>query len=200
MKKKKNSVLIRSKRLKDICEIISGHQFRHKISISSSGEYRILLYKDVNVEKGLVEKVITRSDVEKLDKARLLRKDDVLIIAKGHYPRAVYIPKVDEKIVVSSFFYIIRTFKGKILPEYLTWYLNSEKLKNYLEKTSTGTTIPHLKMKDLEEVKIPLLPLTKQRRIIKMNALLDIEQRLIRKILRLRKVLINEAIKKEIRR
>ncbi len=200
MKTNKESVLINTKHLKDVCEIISGHQFRHKISSSNEGEYRILLYKDVSAEKGIVEKVITRSDVEKLDKDRLLRKDDVLIIAKGHYPRAVYIPKVDEKIVVSSFFYIIRTVKGKILPEYLTWYLNSEKLKNYLEKTSTGTTIPHLKMKDLEEIKIPLLSLTKQRRIIKMNDLLDKEQRIIRKIQRLRKVLINEAIKKEIRR
>ncbi len=200
MKTYKENVLINNKRLKDVCEIISGHQFRHKISSSNEGEYRILLYKDVDFEKGIVNNLITRSDVENLDSKRILKNNDVLVLAKGHQPKAVQILALDEKVVVSSFFYIIRTVKGKIFPEYLTWYLNSEKLKNYLEKTSTGTTIPHLKMKDLEEVKIPLLSLTKQRRIIKMNDLLDREQRIIRKIQRLRKVLVNEAIKKEIRR
>ena len=67
----KENVLIDNKHLRDVCEIISGHQFRQKISSSNQGKYRILLYKDVSVEKGIVEKVITRSNVEKLDRRNM---------------------------------------------------------------------------------------------------------------------------------
>ena len=186
------------KKLTEVCKIISGHQFREKISNNTKGKYRILLYKDVKVNEGIIDDIITRSDVKNLNKERILRKNDILVIARGYYPRAIFIPEVKEKIVVSSFFFIIRPKNNLILPQYIVWYLNSQQLRNYLDKTSTGTTIPHLKIGVLQNVKIPITPIDKQKKIMEFYNLWQREKKIYKKINQLKGKLVNEIIKKQI--
>ena len=195
MKKLDKQKLINYKCLADICNIILGHQFRERVSTGTKGKYRILLYKDVKVNEGIVNDVITRADVKNLKKDRILRNNDVLVIARGHYPRAIFIEKVPEKIVVSSFFFIMRPKNNQILPQYIAWYLNSTQLRNYLEKTSTGTVVPHLKIKILEGVKMPIPPIDKQKKIMEFYNLWQKEKSLYKKINQKKGKLVNEIIK-----
>lgn len=70
--------------------------------------------------------------------------------------------KVSWKVWVNNHAHVIRPHREKILDDYLVYYLVSSDLSDYI----TWTTVPKLNQERLKLIKIPLPPLSEQKKIV----------------------------------
>lgn len=78
---------------------------------------------------------------------------------------SVLITDQTKNFVVSSHFCIIRARRGKAIPAYIQWYLNSDIVKSKIAKNITGGTFAAIKPSFLSELEIKPLSLTEQQKI-----------------------------------
>lgn len=125
-------------KLKDCVNIRTGLILSRKLS-EEDFDYK---YKAINL-RAIYNGFINRQylDVfktkEELKEDYLTKESDILVRLTKPYT-AVLITKEDENIVISSNFLKITCDKDKVLPEYLYWLLNTEKVKHkiFLDATS----------------------------------------------------------------
>ncbi len=109
-----------------------------------------------------------------------LQPGDILVAARGNRNYAV---RVDEELVdlglravAAPHFYIVRTTRANLLPEFLTWLLNQRPCQRYFEQSAEGTLTKSIRRQVLEETPIALPSLEKQRAIIGIANTLRREQ------------------------
>jgi restriction endonuclease S subunit len=95
-----------------------------------------------------------------------LRPGDVLFRTRGATNLAVLVEAVPDLTVALSPLVIIRSRDSSILdPGYLHWVLNSEALRDDIEREARGTIIRMVGAKSLQDLQIPLPPIARQRNI-----------------------------------
>jgi restriction endonuclease S subunit len=127
----------------------------------------------------------------------LLRHGDVLFAAKGTKNFAALYERNNLPAVASTSFFVIRLnedFQTKILPEFLTRYLNQPASQNYLKNQAVGSSIASISKSVLEELEISIPDLHTQRAILKIAQLRTSEQNLKKKIETLRDKQIQQQI------
>lgn len=101
-----------------------------------------------------------------------LKKDSLLICfssgSKSHLGKVAFVDK-DYNYSFGGFIGQV-TPNGKIYPEFLLYCMISDNYKKYILTLTDGVNINNLKMNDLQAFKIPLPPLSEQKRIV---AILD---------------------------
>ena len=92
------------------------------------------------------------------------RKDTILLSKDGSVGIAY---KVDDNldVVTSSGILHLTVKDAVVLPDYLTLVLNSKIVRLQAERDAGGSIIQHWKQSEIERVRIPLLPLERQRDI-----------------------------------
>lgn len=112
-------------------------------------------------------KYISESDYLKLVKNDCKPlKNDILIIKDGNsYLKRIFLCKEEKEQVVLSSIAIVRPNIEKVLPDFLTYYLKSSRVKNEMALFLSGAAIPRIILDDFKKVKIKLPPLPVQRRI-----------------------------------
>ena len=146
-------------------------------------EYQLLNLKAINakgyIEEGSLEKL---SATERLKADYLTQPKDVIVRLTYPYT-AVIIEESQAGWLIPSHFVIIRCCENKILPEYLYWLLNTEKVKNELQQNVSSAMIGNVKPKSYADLDIELLLLEEQRRIAELHMLAQKELRLLDRII-----------------
>ena len=81
------------------------------------------------------------------------------------------LPKTD--LVCGYHLYQLRTSSKEVLPRYLLYALQSFDIQTYFKKEQTGTTIAGLARSVLEATRVPLPPLTEQKKIAEILSEID---------------------------
>jgi len=106
----------------------------------------------------------------KLDKGHFTEKGDILI--KLSYPyTAVHIDKNRTGLLVPSYFAIISLIAQNYVPGYITWYLNSDKVKKEFMRSQTGTAMLTTNKAVISSIDIKEIPIGDQKRIAEMRGL-----------------------------
>lgn len=92
------------------------------------------------------------------------RKDTILLSKDGSVGIA-YKVEEDLDIVTSSGILHLTVKDEDVLPDYLTLVLNSKIVRLQAERDAGGSIIQHWKQSEIERVRIPLLPLPRQRKL-----------------------------------
>ena len=112
--------------------------------------------------------LITEETVNLINKRANLC-DNILLFAStgtGTVGRMAYVDNYDHTWAVSETLYCIKVNKEILNTKYLMFALYSNQAKKqFVPKISKGS-VPHLKVADLLDVKIPLPPLSEQERIV----------------------------------
>lgn len=119
----------------------------------------------------------------------ILQKDDILIAAKGSRNTAIKYDGSFGPAVASSLFFIIKPDVSKILPDYLTTFLNDMRTQNLLRTLSGTTTVPHISKKDLAEIIIPIPSMEQQKKIVSIMEQWQQEKKITRQLLRKKELL-----------
>ncbi len=106
------------------------------------------------------------------------------ILVRLSYPyTAVHIDKGKAGLLVPSSFAIIKLRTADYIPEYVTWYLNSDQVKKELIKSQTGTAMSTTNKSILTSIDIKEMPIEDQKRIGKIQELYFREKELLDRLI-----------------
>lgn len=104
----------------------------------------------------------------------LLRPGDVLFPARGTRVTPVVFGGTPAPAVVGPQFFILRPKPGKLLPEFLAWWLMLPASRAWFDAHRRGTYVQLIARPTLAEMDVPLPPLETQRHAA---AVLDLQRR-----------------------
>lgn len=160
-------------KLSDISTIKLGYSLRERLDFSSdSNSTRIILPKDI-----LEGNKIDFSDVGAIELPNpdkfLLQRGEVLLQSRGKFIAVVYNPPYECDFIASSLLLRIIPTSSKVLPEYISLYLNSEIGQAELKRLSGGTITQIITKSELEKLGIPILPIADQKNLISLATEFD---------------------------
>ncbi len=149
--------------LKNIATVIAGYSFRNALTSTDNGNMHVIQAKDVKNTLYINSVDLLNIKIEYSGK-RIAEKGDVMLSSRGFFIASVF--NSADKAIATSATYIIKPRKNKILAEYLTIYLNSKRGQSELNKYSIGASIKTILIKDLQNIKILVPDIEKQKIII----------------------------------
>src|SRR5699024_5943286 len=84
---------------------------------------------------------------------------------------------------IPSYFVLIKITADNFLPEYVSWYINSQAVKRIFHQTQSGTMTPNINQKVIRNLNIPKLSLKEQEKITAMHQLYLRERRLLKRLI-----------------
>lgn len=159
----------------------------------ATGRYHLVQIKDVDREHGLRMGALMRVDAPEASESHLLRKGDVLFVARGTRNDAVVFASEMTNAIAGAQFFVIRP-TGSVQPEYLAWYLNQESAQRHVVEYRSGSFVPFVPRAALEELEVLLPPIEDQRRIVAIQELAVREQELFEAIKAKRRELVGAAL------
>lgn len=110
------------------------------------------------------EDIVINSYKTKCDQKRITKLNDIVIKITPPFAAAL-VDKEHEGLLVSSFCMILNNLPEKLLPEYLTAYLNSEEGVKQVTSSMSGSTIATINVTSLKNISIPVPSIDKQKQI-----------------------------------
>lgn len=158
-----------TKELKDLAEIIKGKMIPAE-SLHEQGDY--LYLKPIHLQKDGLQlvsglKYVCKDTLSEKDLRFILQPGDIVISTIFNDLKMYVYQTGDVQAIASNNLAIIRTSKQDYIFSYLQTDEGKRIFKTQAEDLRKGVTIPHLSLKDLASIKIPILP------IADLNALGD---------------------------
>ncbi len=166
-------------RLKDIANVQLGYPFRSRLEQANEGNVLIIQLRNIS-EDGLFSPVdITRIHMSGVEEHHLVQPEDIVFRSRGQTNKAAMVDKALGKSVVAGPLLRIRVTNDKILPAYLTWYINQSAAQTYLARHSKGTAARMISKRAVKDMEIPVPSREVQQKIVELADLSSREQQLI---------------------
>jgi restriction endonuclease S subunit len=128
----------------------------------------------------------------------LLQEGDVLLVGKGNRIFAWCYHAAIGPAIASTIFFVIRPKPDRILPDYLSAYLNLPTCQAYFQQLGAGSSILSIRKNELAELPVLLPDMTTQHHIVTLQQLHQKEVLLLESLLHQKKTLflanINELL------
>ena len=158
-------------------------------------KYKVLTLKSIQDEYQILEDSYDILEVEKEMKEEFIAKKGDSVVRLRRPVKAVDITEKEEGIIIQSLFSIVRVKdKSKVLPEYITIYLNSKEVEKQLFTEIQGTSIMTISNQVLSQIEIEVPSIDKQIEIVKLDKLLKREKQLLELLQEKRRILFENII------
>lgn len=167
-------------KLRNVAQVRSGLVLARKQARSRT-EYR---YPLLNLKcihpNGYIDTSLCElfDSVEYLNPEYLTHKGDIVIRLTIPYT-AVLITEDLEGYVIPSSFVVVRTDRSVLLPEYLIWLLNSQKVKKGIYESTVSNMLGAVKPRYFAEFELDELPFAQQQMMAELNRLAHRESQLL---------------------
>ncbi len=168
-------------KLRDLASVRSGLVLARKQSKEPS-DYR---YSLINLRCVQPEGTIDLSEAdiyeakEPLKEEYLSQSGDIIVRLTAPYT-AVLIDDTTSGMVISSNFVVIRIEEKRLLPEYLFWLLNTQKVKRKIYENATSNMLGAVNTRFLAYFELTVLPVEDQHKIAQLNLLVQKESQLLK--------------------
>ncbi|MFQ5714945.1 MAG: restriction endonuclease subunit S [Candidatus Scalinduaceae bacterium] len=167
-------------KIKDIADIQIGYQFRKKIEPERGGTLQVVQIRDFDENQSLNQEGLCRITIDQLSEKYLVHKNDILFLARGHRNFAVPVIDSIEGTIAASHFFVLKMKTEKVIPEYLAWFINQAPAQGYLHNLARrGTHMPIIPKSVFENLKVQIPDIETQKKIVKLNTLIDKEKTLL---------------------
>jgi len=173
-------------KLNDIAEIKTGLVLNRKkadMSKASKFYYSVVSLKSFN-ENALYDNTFADEFIsnEQIKEDYQVKQGDILLrLREPNF--AVYIDKEYENLIYPSLMVRVKIQDTRFVPHFIAHYLNSTIVRRALSTELSGTTIPMIKVADVNEIKIPLINLDKQKKIVEYLKLAHQENELLQNLI-----------------
>lgn len=147
-------------KLYDLFEIRSGVPIRQAYEKMPKGQTPVIVPKNIDVRQGIDYTQVKSLDVT-FKPIHLLKGGEILFCTKGTIKAAVY--EKQKKAFIASSAFLVLTPKENVFSPYIAAFLNSEMMKEAYRSATNGATIPSLPISYVQNIKINLPSLEKQR-------------------------------------
>ncbi len=157
-------------------------------------KYKMLNLKAVN-DEGYIEDTLLEDfwAKERLKSGYLTQAGDIVVRLTTPFT-AVLIDKEHTGFIIPSHFVVIRTDSRQILPEYLNWFLNEDRVRQEMHQNLSSTMIGTVKPKVYACLEIDLITLEEQKKIAELYKLSKKELRLLEQMRVQKELYYKEAI------
>jgi restriction endonuclease S subunit len=144
-----------------------------------SGSVHLVRIGDISQDGTLLNDGFVRIEPnEPINEDLFLRPGDVLFPNRGTRTTALAYRLDLPHTLAGAQFFVLRPDIGRVLPEYLAWFLRTEEAARYFEGRRKGTYIQIIQRSDLAEMEMPVPPLNVQQKIVEA-ANLAVEERIL---------------------
>ena len=151
-------------------------------------EYRQLNLKAID-DNGRIDlgETVPFYTSEELSDNYLTRIGDIIVKTTEPYT-AVYITEEYTDLVIPSHFVLIRDINEEVvLPQYISWYLNTDRIKKMFRMSSTGS-LKQIRPAMIGEVEIKPPTIERQKQVIELHEYSCKEIQLLEKLIELKKI------------
>lgn len=158
---------VEQKKLRDVAEVISGYTFRKGLKKESDGDVLVLQARNI-VEGDIIhEDDLLRSYLGNNRTNAGVKTNDVVLSSRGIFKSSV-MGLIFGNVVAASSVYLLRLKTEKVLPRYLSIFLNSEFAQRQMYDKVTGVVVNALLRKDVEGIEVNIPSLVVQQKIIEI--------------------------------
>ncbi len=159
----------------------------------------IIKYKTMNLkainEKGYIEdNLVEEFEANERIKSVYITKAEDIVVRLTYPFTAVLIDELHENLVIPSHFVVIRPDRKKLVPSYLYWLLNTEKVKQELQQNISSTMLGTIKPMSYAALNIEQISLSEQAQIGELYLLAKKEIHLLGQIMGQKELYYKEAI------
>jgi len=172
--------------LNECCDVFSGRVIKSSdLSDTPKGEKRIPYIRIKDIQQGQVVKGsswLVPDVIDQIDAKSKLRLGDVLLSRSGTIGKVGIVRNGAVNGIAVNGLYILRPDVNRIDPHFLLAYLESNECRSWLNANARGAAIQHLSKRFLDELPVPIPPISVQRQISlqfrekKIDALLFLTQ------------------------
>ena len=181
------------KRLNSIANIFTGQTFRSKVDNNPIGEVCVIQMKDLNKNYTGITNQPNTVTFDDVSNNQLLKKGDILFLAKGNNNMA-FTYDSDQPAVAVSLFFVIRVKSSDVIPDYLTWFLNNSITQKFLTTIREGASVSNIKKSIFEEILVEIPEIRKQKLIANIYKLSIREEELMGQLIEEKKQFIQTAL------
>jgi type I restriction enzyme M protein len=185
-------------KISKFAEVISGYTFRGAIKEDRESSLHVLQAKNIRDEILITDEMLVRTTFDTSHTNAFAQDGDVAISTRGTFRAAVL--RSSKKIIASSSVYLLRLKNGSpVLPEFLSIYLNSDFGQKDISQITTGAAIKLILRRDLEDITIPILPMTQQEKVVMLYQNIRQQENLFKRRNELHKNIMNATFHQLIR-
>lgn len=175
-------------------ELFLGYSFRSKVENQPQGNLYVVQMKDLQNGYRAIGSDLTKIDGSFLNNKYLLKKGDVLFLAKGAHNYACVYNESFQRAVAASAFFVLRPNRKVVSSDYLAWYINQEPAQRYLQEHKAGTYTLNVNRAVIEELPIEYPSLVMQQSIVQIANLQKRERELMESIGQKRERLVSNQL------
>lgn len=153
--------------LSSLVELFAGQSIKSADLLDAPPEGRAIGYVRIrDLDQGKVGRVSSWlcPELAEIQQRQVLLSGDVLVSKSGTIGKASVIRTGSTESVAGNGLYVLRVHKELMDAEFFRAYLASAACQNWLAARSRGSVIQHLNRAALDELPVPLLPMTLQLR------------------------------------
>ncbi len=172
-----------------------GYPFRSKLERSDADNcVSIIQMKDISEAGCLSTEDLVCVELRNTQDRYKLRKGDVIFKSRGHLNNAAHVAEDMNNAAAASPLMVLKVIGQKVLPAYVTWYINQPSAQQQIESMARGTSVRMISKADLEELEVPVPSIATQKKIVTVAELGQREQTLLNEISIRRKKLVQVSL------
>ena len=157
-------------KLGEVCSFVRGLTYSKSDEVEFSSNVVVRATNiDLSTHKLDFSELRYISDSIQVRDEKRLKKNDILICtasgSKSHLGKVALVED-DLGMAFGGFMGALRVNSTKITPQYLFTFLVSSEFKRHIESLSDGANINNLKFSQIEQLELPLPPLSTQQKIV----------------------------------
>lgn len=165
------------RKIMDICELVTSGQIMSRVSLEegkkgkAKTEQAVIETAKAVIPKAIAGGMIDDSEladvhlVKAVDANKRTAVGDIIVKLSTPYDSAVVAPGQDN-LIATSFCALVKGMSEDYLPEFVCAYLNTQMMKDKLKASTSGSTIPLLRVGDLKLLEIPEIDIAMQRKVV----------------------------------
>jgi type I restriction enzyme S subunit len=145
------------KTLNEICELIIDSE--HKTATIEETGYPYIRTPNIGKGRLILDNVrrISEESYQQWTRRAIPKADDLILAREAPVGNVAIIPK-NIKVCLGQRTVLIRPDKNQVNSNYLNYLLLGDEIQGKIQSLSNGSTVHHLNLKDIRQLKLPLLP------------------------------------------
>ncbi len=173
--------------LKNIASVQMGYSFRSRLETLGDGEVAVIQMKDLLDDNTVDCHSLVKIDMQSLKTHHCARKGDLIFRSRGQLTTAaILLDDPGTAVVAAPLFRIRVTQPGRVLPEYLNWYISRRDAQVYLTSRAEGSVQQMISKQAIEDMPIALPDIEQQQNIVELSRLAARERAILYRLAEMR--------------
>ena len=186
--------------VKDIATVISGYAFRGAIKPDVNGNVFVCQARDIRQDDPFQDvSTLTKTTLEAPGYEGYLKKHDIVMVSRGMKSgafRSTIFAADAPNVIASSSVHVIRIKAQAVLPEYVSYFINSKRGQDALSEIVSGSYIGAVPRRELEKIEIPIPHPRQQEVLVNLYRNMREQERILERKKEIRENIINATFNK----